>query len=308
MASRETLKVLHGADYDLRMLDRDGGLRLRHLFDTMIAARLLGRPRVGLAALLEEEFDLRLDKSKQRADWSRRPLPPELVAYAASDTRYLPELRSRLEGALEEAGRTDWAREEFARLEAIRHEAAPAAAEAWRRVKGVARLDGRARAIFREIFLWREERAEELDRPPFKVLGREALLEVARRVPRAPGELSRIAGVGRQPGRLRGLLEAVARGREAPVPERKASGPRPPRDPVAEEALARCKRERDGRAKELGLDPGLLLPNAVLDRAVARSREGEADPLALPELRDWQRALLEEGLRPLLPPARSPAS
>lgn len=307
MASAGTLKILHGADYDLRMLDRDGGLRLHRIFDTMIAARILGRPRVGLAALLEEEFEVVLDKSKQRADWSRRPLPPDLRDYAATDTRHLPALRLRLAAGLESSGRSAWAEEEFSRLEEIRYEAPVEIPEAWRKVKGVARLEGRARAVLREVFLWREKRAEELDRPPFKVLGREPMLEVARRAPRDAKALSSVPGVGRRSSRLRGLLEAVAKGESAPIPRPRASTPRPRRDPVAEESLARCKRARDDRARELRIDPGLLLPNALLERAVLAARDGRDDPLDLPELREWQKGQLGAGLRPLLPPPREAA-
>ena len=105
--------VFHDADYDLRILDRDYGFHARHLFDTRIAAHLLGEPAVGLAALLEKHVGVTLDKKYQRADWSRRPLPPEMLEYAATDTRYLLALREQLRAALEARGRLSWAEEEF---------------------------------------------------------------------------------------------------------------------------------------------------------------------------------------------------
>ena len=114
------LKVLHGADYDLRLLDRDHGVRPRNLFDTMIAARLTGERSFGLAPLLASHLDVRLDKKYQLADWSRRPLPPEMAEYAAADTRHLLDLREILADRLTELGRLEWAEEEFGRLESVR--------------------------------------------------------------------------------------------------------------------------------------------------------------------------------------------
>ncbi|HVK00338.1 MAG TPA: ribonuclease D, partial [Gemmatimonadales bacterium] len=140
--------VFHDADYDLRLLNREYGYTAKHLFDTRIAAQLLNEPGVGLAALLEKYLSIRLDKRFQRADWSARPLSPEMLEYAASDTRYLPQLRDLLRQLLEERGRLGWAQEEFALLEDIRPTPPDQAEPGWLRVKGAKALRGRELAIF----------------------------------------------------------------------------------------------------------------------------------------------------------------
>jgi ribonuclease D len=121
-ASPEHEVILHDADYDLRLLARDYGIRIGGLFDTKLAAQLLGEPAIGLGALVEKYTGTKLDKKHQRADWAQRPLPPGMLAYAAEDTRHLPELRDRLKAALEAAGRLAWAEEEFSLREHARWE------------------------------------------------------------------------------------------------------------------------------------------------------------------------------------------
>ena len=141
------VKILHGADYDLRMLHRGFGVTFTGLFDTMIAARIIGETRFGLAALLEQFFDVPMDKKFQRADWSIRPLTPEMARYAAMDTHYLIPLYDKLVARLEELGRRGWAAEEFERLEQIRTAPRAAAEEGFRRVKGAGKLDRRQLAV-----------------------------------------------------------------------------------------------------------------------------------------------------------------
>src|SRR5439155_3322668 len=124
-----------GADYDLRILHRDFGFTISNLIDTSICAQLLGYEAIGLAALLEKHFGLKLDKSHQRADWAMRPLPPAMLEYAATDTRHLIELSHKLRDELPAAGRWEWAREEFARLENIRFSERDEEGEPFRRLK-----------------------------------------------------------------------------------------------------------------------------------------------------------------------------
>src|SRR4029079_2620570 len=135
LQDRGVAKVMHGADYDLRLLARDHAVDVAGVFDTMIAARLTGERAFGLAALLEKHLGVRLDKSHQRADWSRRPLPPAMAAYAVEDTRHLAELGTRLRARLAELSRLSWAEEEFRRLEGVRW-AESAEPEPWRKIKG----------------------------------------------------------------------------------------------------------------------------------------------------------------------------
>ncbi|MDX1389431.1 MAG: ribonuclease D, partial [Acidobacteriota bacterium] len=163
LENRRIPKILHGADYDLRILGRDFGLSFRGVFDTMIAARLVGERAFGLASLVERHLGVRLDKTHQLADWSQRPLPDELVLYAVSDTRFLPPLAERLEARLEELGRVSWAAEEFRHLEKVRWSGEPPDGEAFRRIKRSASLDRRGLAIVRELYHWRDGRARARD-------------------------------------------------------------------------------------------------------------------------------------------------
>jgi len=146
--------VFHDADYDLRLLQQDYGWQIRNVFDTRVAAQLMGIRAFGLAALLERYFGLKLDKKHQRADWSMRPLTRDMLDYAALDTMYLPDLRDRLKEALEGAGRWTWAREEFTRLEGTRWESADDGT-AFMRMKGTRDLNRRELAVLRELVNWR---------------------------------------------------------------------------------------------------------------------------------------------------------
>ncbi len=171
--------LMHGADYDIRVLDRDYGARVHGLQDTQIMALLLGEEKTGLAALLEKELGVQLDKRHQRADWGRRPLTRSQVAYAAADTAYLESLVALLRGRLEELGRWSWAVEEFRSLEQVRYSAPEPDPLAFERVKGARALRGEARDRLFTLHGWREGMAQALDVPPFKVLGNHQLMFLA---------------------------------------------------------------------------------------------------------------------------------
>jgi ribonuclease D len=190
---RET--VLHGADYDVRCLHREWGWRLPRLFDTMAAARRLGRAGLGLSALVEQQFGVRLSKSFQRADWGRRPLTGEQLTYAALDTHYLLPIYDVLAEELASRGAADEARREFERIAAAEFRERVFDPEGWRRLKGARELDPEGKRILRALWLSREERARADDRPPFKVLAEQAMLELARRRPASEAELARVPGV-----------------------------------------------------------------------------------------------------------------
>src|SRR6185295_176818 len=170
--------VFHDADYDLRLLHQDYGWHVTKIFDTRIAAQLLGIKSFGLAALLEQFFDVRLDKKHQRADWSMRPLTPDMLEYAAQDTRFLLQLRDQMHAELERRGRLRWAQEEFARLEGTRWEVEEEM-EGFLRLKGARDLSRRELAVLREVANWRDTVAAQLDRATFRVMGHEVLFELA---------------------------------------------------------------------------------------------------------------------------------
>ena len=199
--------VLHGADYDVRCLRREWGWALPRLFDTMVAARRLGQPGLGLSALVLSHFGVRLSKSNQRSDWGRRPLTREQIAYAALDTHYLLPLRDLLASDLEARGVVEEARKEFDRIAAAESHERIFDPEGWRRLKGASQLDPVGRQVLRALWLAREAHAREADRPPFKVLAEQAMVDLARRRPRTIEEIGRIPGV--TPSVLRRLGEAI---------------------------------------------------------------------------------------------------
>jgi ribonuclease D len=290
--------VFHDADYDLRILDRDYGFHARNLFDTRIAAHLLGEPAVGLAALLEKHLGVSLDKKFQRADWSRRPLPAEMLEYAATDTCYLLALRERLRAELEKLGRLTWAEEEFRRLEGVRWTPVETNGDAYLRIKGARALNRRGLAVLRELVPWRESIAADLDRASFRVVSNEALLALSSTPPRSPDELAKVRGLSPRLVTERGssLLAVIERG--LTVPEKDL--PRFPRserrvaDPAFDLAVERLKKARNEAAERLHLEPGVLCPKGTLE-AVARARPRKAAALGdIPELRKWQAELLGE--------------
>jgi ribonuclease D len=285
--------IFHDADYDLRLLHREYGFTAQNLFDTRIAAQLLNEPGIGLAALLEKYFGVKLDKRFQRADWSARPLSPEMLAYAAADTRHLAQLRDILRDSLSQRGRLGWAQEEFALLEDIRPTAADQAEPGWLRLKGAKALRGRELAILREVWEWREEMARRADRATFRILNNEPMLAMAKNPPAGLAELKAIHGVSSDLAERRGreLLAAVKRGLEVPdgdLPPRFARPQRWAPDPAFEARLERLKAARNLLAKEYDLPPGVVCPNGTLE-AIARADPKTAEELAaVPELRRWQ--------------------
>jgi ribonuclease D len=280
--------------FDLRILDRDYGFTARRLWDTRIAAQLAGETAFGLGALLEKYFDLRLSKKLQRADWSQRPLTPEMIAYAANDTAHLPDLRDVLADALRKLGRLAWAEEEFERLEGIHWSPGADGEDAYLKLKGA-----KALAVLRALFAWRDRLAAELDRAPFRIMGNDALMAIAKAVPTSPTELAEVrdlpGALARRHGPqvLAAVGEALALPRsEWPVIERTR---RPKPDPEADARYQRLRTLRAGRAHAVQLDPGLVCPNGTL-HAIARTAPRAAAELdQIGELRRWQREAMDEG-------------
>jgi ribonuclease D len=289
--------VFHDADYDLRLLRQDYGWLVRNIFDTRLAAQLLGIKSFGLAALLERYFGVKLDKKFQRADWSMRPLSQGMLDYAAQDTIHLLELRDRLHHDLDRAGRLDWAREEFALLEGTRWADEDPAAS-FLRIKGARDLTRRELAVLRELVPWRDAIARSLDRATFRVLGNEQLLEMAKRRPSSRDDLAAIKGMprGLLDARASEMLAAIQRGLAVPDADlpRFPKGPRWERDPDFDSRVATLKTVRDETAARLDLDPGVLCARERLE-AVARKNPKSIEELeSVAELRRWQRAVLGE--------------
>ncbi|MEP7228136.1 MAG: ribonuclease D [Gemmatimonadales bacterium] len=284
--------VFHDADYDLRLLNLEYGFGITNLFDTRIAAQLLNEPGVGLAALLEKYLGVKLDKRYQRADWSARPLSPEMLEYAAADTHHLPTLRDLLRQQLRERGRLEWAEEEFALATGARWSPAVADEPPYLRLKGAKVLPGRALAVLRELFEWRDQLARRTDKAAFRILNNEPMLAMAKEPPTNLAELKAVRGIGGEQAERRGreILAAVQRGLAVPEADlpRVERPPRRHQDPAYEARLERLKAGRNLLATQYDLAPGVLCPNGTLE-AIARINPASIEELAaVPELRRWQ--------------------
>ena len=289
--------VMHGADFDLRLLHRDLGIRVRGLFDTQAAATLLGATAIGLAALLENNLGIKLSKEHQRADWAQRPLPDGFLDYAAGDTRHLLDLSEVLAEGLRERGREDWAVEEFRFLEKIQWEEDQT--DPVTRFKGARKLMPRQVALLRAALAWRDDVAKEWDRAPFRVVGDQALAAVVMERPNSQDALADVKGMSPRLARKHGrkLLGKLKRVDELPdgdlLPYPRTNRNGPGRFTPEEDALAERVRDlRSARATELGLEKGVLLSNAQINEII-RSRPGSLEALrVVPGLRGWQAEIL----------------
>ncbi|HUS33848.1 MAG TPA: HRDC domain-containing protein [Verrucomicrobiae bacterium] len=278
--------ILHGADYDLRLLKRTYDFELDRLFDTMIAARLLGETQFGLGHLVQKFLSITLEKGPQKMNWAQRPLTPRMEAYARNDTRYLKPLSELLRKELKARGRLSWLEQSCAQL--IRDCAILRAPDpdAWR-LKGSDRLTDRGRAVLREIWQWREKEAIAANRPPFFVLSHDDMVMVAAQSSHVAFDELRLPA--RFSARRREtLLDAIERGlrvSEKDLPKRK---PREFNHPDVQmlRRFHNLKKKRDEAAAKLQLDPTLIAPKADLLELARDS--GEADHHMLP----WQLSLL----------------
>ena len=297
--------VFHDADYDLRLLRQDYGWQIRNVFDTRIAAQLLGLKAFGLAALLERSFGLKLDKKHQRADWSMRPLTADMLDYAAQDTMHLLGLRDILHDELQQKGRLEWAREEFLRLENIGW-GQEEPGQAFLKVKGARDLTRRELAIFKELFDWRDAAALKLDRATFRVVSNEVFFEAVKTAPTSKDALGRIKGMPRGILERAGdeLLAAIERGQAVPEADlpRFPKSARWDRDPDFDQKVGALKSVRDEAAARLELDPGVLCSRDRMEQ-LARLLPAETSVIdRIPEFRKWQIAEMGEGFVKALAP------
>lgn len=272
-------KVFHAAEYDIICLKRDYGFTFDNLFDTMAAARILGRKAVGLGTLLESEFSVQIDKRYQRANWGQRPLPADLLAYARLDTHYLIQLRDKLKKELQEKKLFELAKEDFDRLRSINGHNGEEQAPSWWRVRRSNELTPQQAAVLQELCVYRERMAKTMNRPVFKVINDQTLFEIARQTPQDLQQLGRIRGMNERQVRRHGarLLEAVQRGEDDP-PLHPPKSPRP--DERILQRLERLRRWRKTTGQNLGVDSDIVLPRDLM-YAVA-----EVGPRTPEELKD----------------------
>ena len=277
--------VLQGADFDLRLLRRSMDFIATRIFDTVIAARLLGIRAFSLAALVERYFGITLAKGSQKANWAQRPLPKHMAEYAMNDTRYLLPLAEKLEAELHERGRFDWFQQSCQRaLEQTSVQRVRDEDEAWR-ITGAGTLDSRTSAILRELWQWRDKEAQAADRPPFHILQNHLLLRAAQDF--AAGETPDFRHFSTR--RRESFRVAAEKALQLPESEwpvrRRRHGTRPTRE--MERAAEELRRRRDAVADEHGLEPSFIAPRGALDALAAD--ESRSTTLLVP----WQRGLLE---------------
>jgi ribonuclease D len=285
-------KVFHAAEYDVMALRRDYRFEFANLFDTMIASRIVGWPRYGLAILLEEHFAVQTDKRLQRTDWGRRPLSTEQLEYARLDTHFLLPLRATLLAELAVQDRVEEARYAFARVAESRWADRQFDPEGFWRIRGARELDETGLAVLRALYLYRDRRARALDRPPFKILGDRVLLALSQRRPTSLAELGRIKGMPRRlPAKeRRKMLSLVERGlRAAPPrrPGRERNDDRP--DEETQDRYEALREWRSKRAEARGVEADVVLSNRTL-RTLARHNPTSVAGLdAIDALNDWER-------------------
>jgi len=286
-ALKERQLILHGGDYDLRLLRKKHGFVPSRIFDTMVASRLLGEKEFGLFNLVKKHLGVELEKGSQKADWARRPLTPRMEAYARNDTHFLKPLSDILRGQLREKGRLDWLEQSCARLIADCALPTPPEPDLVWRVKGSHKLPNQSLAVLREMWRWREQEAIGANRPPYFVLSHEALVDIAAAAGNN-GEVETLLPRRFSARRKDSLLEAIQKGLalgpdEQPRPLRPSSQRQT--EPERRRFLE-LERRRNERAAKLDLDPTLIASRATL---AALARDWNVHQV---ELMDWQREQL----------------
>jgi ribonuclease D len=289
-------KIFHGADYDVRSLHRDFGIDIANLFDTMIACQFLGEAEFGLAAVLRKRFGVELDKKYQKADWSRRPIPPEMMDYAVKDTSLLIPLYLQLEKELRDKDRFDWVMEECELLSSVRmteRKDEPL----FLRFKGAAKMPPASLAVLEKLLAFRDAEAQRRDLPPFKILGTETIRELVERKPLSAAELSCVTGISPRVTERYGqaILTAIDRGlavKEDKLPHY-PQAPRSRRSSAQESKLKRLKIWRESKAAQLGIATGLLANNTLLEKLAENDMQKVQGETA-PGLKEWQKRLFAD--------------
>lgn len=294
-------KIFHAVEYDVLCLHRDFGIVCNNVFDTMVAARTLGYPAVGLGSLLETKFGVVVNKRYQKADWAKRPLPRDMADYARIDTHYLIPLRDILAIELIEKRLTPFAAEDFTRLGTVQRDNQRGHRPAWERVSGVQNLSDSQIAILDKLCQWREKMAERLDRPPFKVMSDDKLLALTLNAFLDRAGLVEAGLTNLQVDRFgASLLQALRHGEAAEPIHFRRNRSRPPEAVLRR--LERLKEWRKDTAARMGVESDIVLPRghmaAIAERGPRSSEELQAMMADLP----WRyRHFGEEILKTLRP-------
>ena len=287
------VKVFHGADYDMRCLYRDFHISVANLFDTELAARFLGYGATSLEAVLARHFNVELDKKFQKKDWSVRPLPDEMIAYAANDVRYLVTLYQEMKAELKNRGRMEWVRQHCEEIAGVRPETPDADTPLFVRIKGAGRLDPKSLAVLEALLAFRMEIARKKDRPAFKILGNQTLLSLAREKPKNSAQLTKSGLLSRKQIQMYGtaILQAVDFAM-ALSPEQRPRYPKQKSKPVPAAVTRRIKQLKQWRqqkAEDLEIDPYLIANKNALKQIAEDQPRTLQDLDAIADLKPWQK-------------------
>ncbi len=282
-------KVMHGADYDVLIFRRTQNIGIENLFDTMLAARVLGWPKCGLASLLNDHFEFKANKAFQRYDWGQRPLSDAALAYARFDTHYLLRLADLQAEALDAGPHREMFDRACVRQSAVLPRERPFDPQGYWKFKGARELDEAGRSVLKAVFAWREQTAEAHNRPPFRVLPELAMLGLARECPSTQADLTAIKGMPKPVARRDGpaLLALVSEAIDTPCPPPERAKP----DRAHTERVDAVKGWRKAEAARLGLDPEIVIDRAGLMAVV----EGGVSALD-----DWERERYGAGVEEAL--------
>lgn len=287
------IKIFHGADYDVRSLYRDFEFNIENLFDTELACRFLGYPRSSLEAVLKKHFNAALDKKYQKKDWSIRPLPDEMISYAADDVRYLVDLYHTLKALLVEKKRLAWALENCKDISLVRAcENDGFDRPLFMNIKGAGRLDPRSLAVMENLALFRQGAAKKKDRPPYKIISNTDIIELARRKPETTAELYRTGILSKKQCQMYGepIVKAVLAALAIPEKDlpnypknRRTTSP-----PAISQRISALKKWREKKADQLEIDPAMLINNAAIQK-IAKEEPKNVNELKMVEiLKKWQ--------------------
>ncbi len=284
--------IMHAAENDILLLQRDFGLAFKHIFDTQLAARILGWKQVGLAAILQEIFGVTSDKSMQRTDWGQRPLNAKQIVYAQMDTHFLPALRLRLIAELEQSGHWEEAQEAFASLSQVSYHGREPAARTFWHMKHTREVPTAATGVLEALWQWREAEAQRRDWPPFKIMTDAQLAQLATAQPASEPMMAQLPGLGgkatAQYGRQ--ILRVIQQGQRKPLPALPESTLRP-EQMVAKSVQNRYEALRHWRtdtAEKRGVQPDIVFSNSTLLAIAQLDPQSEADLLRVPEVGPWK--------------------
>ena len=284
-------KVFHGADYDVRSLYRDFKININNLFDTELACRFLGSKASGLDAVLTKRYNVHLNKKYQRKDWSKRPLPEEMIDYAAADVHYLVPLAKSLQQELKQKGRLSWVQEECAYLSKVRssgNDTGPL----FLGFKGAGKLGPRGLAGLEELLRLRKKIAQRQDQPLFRIMGNKSILTIAETRPQSINKLLDTEALGaKQIDRYgKDVVAAVKTAlrisaRDLPKYPRKTA---PMVPAIVAKRVKELRNWRDGLAKKLEIDPSIICTKALISALAVQKPVSLSSLSKIEELKTWQ--------------------